>query len=91
MDQTLQRIDRPAQARLKKRQFFRTDWLQDIISRILKRCGPPNPDFNADKLRRAERLHDGFDSIVPTMAASDLDSDAPWLEIQIIVNDDQLL
>lgn len=90
MNQTLQRIDGSLKAGLKDGHLIVGNRLKNIVGRILPWHRAPDADFHPDKLRCAQRVDHGLDTVMAAVAAGLLDPQSARLQIQIIMDDDQI-
>jgi len=91
MDQTFQRIDGAVETWIQYLDFLFRERLQHVVRGILMRRRPADADFQPDKLCGAERFDHRLDAVVPSVPARLLDPQAPRLQIEIVVNENEIV
>lgn len=67
------------------------DGLQHIVGWILARRRTADPYFDPNKPRRAESLDHRSHPLMPTVASIGFDTESPWFQIKIIMNEDEII
>lgn len=91
MDQAFERVDRSLERRLDDIELILGDRFQHVVRRILAWCWSPDSDFESNKLRGPQCLDDRLDAVVASMPAGLFDPEAAWLQIQIVVDENQIV